>query len=161
MTQWRGLLIFFLLFFPLPFPPSVTWLGCISDPIQWLHLSVLCYCLLEKDWTHCRILLLSTLSSWWTFPLPFSVPFQTLAPTVVIRCSFLSSVFTEEHHSCCRYFPYSITQRQVLLLANTSTFFCVFTVRRCKRGYSHCGEAGAFALPFHTLSQNIAAYNSW
>lgn len=36
MTQWRGLLIFCLLFFPLPFPPLLTWLGCISDPIQCL-----------------------------------------------------------------------------------------------------------------------------
>lgn len=119
MTQWRGLLIFFLLFFPLPFPPSLTGLGCISDPIQCLSFCPLLLFIWEG------LNLFQDLAAFYTqLMVNFSSPqfpycFRHCPPQWSFPCSFLSSVFTAEHCSSCCYFPYSISQKWVLLLGNT------------------------------------------
>lgn len=83
----------------LPFPPSLTWLGCISDPIlpSWC-LSLLYCCSFGKEWAHCRNLLLSMLSSWLTF---FSLHFRYHFRCCVPQWSFsiASSVHYPNVHS--------------------------------------------------------------
>jgi len=102
----------------LPFLPSLTWLGCISDPIPVSSPLLL-------TWE--RTSSLQELAAFYAqlvinFFLPsFLLPFQTLShnghsPQTSPFVIPVIPVFTAEHCSGCRYFPHSISQKWALVI---------------------------------------------